>query len=210
MNNRPLVAVALGCAVAAFASLPSRSVYACSAGPDWNPVEESDLIIAGTIRGWETAPPPDGLPEDFPFETVRLAIDVEDVLKGEAPARIEAIDTASLDSATMTWHGGSGACGALDADPTGQYVFMGLSYDDAGNLRTNRLLVFYIGTRAEFASFRADRTAEILTSFGLTRLPSTGNGGLVGTSAPDKEVLTIATLLIALGVGGLSLLRRTA
>lgn len=215
MNLRvagPLLA-ASAVTMAAYGAAPVRSVYACSAGPDWNPVEESEIIVSGVILGWEKADVA-GFPEDAHVRPIRVELAVEESLKGEAPERLSFIDGGSLanlpESEGQMWWGSSGACGSFDADPTGMYVFMGLSHDDEGRWRSGRLTTFYVGERSEFAGFRQERTAEILGSFGLQRLPSAGDGTLAPTSQPDYERLALATFLIALGLGGLKLLRRTA
>jgi hypothetical protein len=209
----PLVA-ASAVALAAYGVAPARTAFACSAGEDFNPVADSDVIVSGVILGWEETNLP-GFPEDAHVKPIRVEMQVEDTLKGEASGRISFVDSGSLMNLPPTedgylWDGSGGACGAFNTEPTGEYVFLGLSYDDAGNLRSNLLRVFYIGERSQFAGFRYERMAEILGAFGLTRLPATGDGAMATPGAPDGELIAIATLLIALGVGGLSLLRRTA
>lgn len=192
-----------------FAALPARPAFACSVGPDWNPVAESDIIISGVVTGWQRVPHPAGSP-DMGFDAIRLSIAVEDVLKGEAGGNLAAVDTASLHKDTGQWLGSSGACGAFNADPTGLYVFLGLRRAEDGSLRTSLPQMFFIGERESFAGARYVRTGEILTSFGLTRLPATGHGSMASqASQPDYFVLVLAGTLFAAGLGSLKLARRT-
>jgi hypothetical protein len=188
----------------AFVVQPARRVLACSAGADFNPIAASDVIISGTILGWTPE-----LPAAAPFTTVVVDIEVEDVLKGEVGPRLTAVDTASLHTETQQWHGGGGPCGAFSADPTGQFVFMGLSLDENGWLATSLPLTFYIGERSEFAGVRYERIAEVLAPLGLTRLPATGQGGTAEARAVDSGLLAVAAVLMAAGLSSLRLLRRT-
>ncbi len=200
-------------ALVAHGAAPVRSTFACDRGADFNPVAASDVIVSGLVLGWAEADLLPDIPEGVFVEPVLIDFQVEDVLKGEAPERIRFLDTGSLASDTSLsdrWVGTAGACGAFEADPTGQYAFLGLTRDADGNLRSSGPLVFYIGERSQFAGFRYERTAEILGAFGLKRLPAAGYGTMARASAPDYELLAFATLLIAFGLGGLVQLRRTA
>lgn len=56
--SRGLPAAALVLAWAGLLILsPARPVVACSAGPDFNPVTDSTVIVAGRISGWEVGEP---------------------------------------------------------------------------------------------------------------------------------------------------------
>ena len=192
---------------------PGR-VYACSAGDDFNPVAESDVIVSGVVLGWAEA---GILPQGVSMKPILVDFQVDEVLKGDGvPGQINFLDTGSLanDPANVLdnqWAGTSGSCGAFAADPTGQFALLGLTRDADGNLRSSLPQVFYIGERSEFAGFRAERTAEILQSFGLTRLPEAGDGALYSppSTGVNYSELAVATLLTALGFGGLGILRRT-
>lgn len=124
----------LAAAVALMASamlMPLRpsTVHACSAGQDWDPVAESEVIVAGRITGWvEVASLPD-TPSSFPFQAIRVELAVDDVIKGGPVANIDFIDAASLgkEGGLPDWRGSGGACGAFNEDPTGSYAIPGPS-----------------------------------------------------------------------------------
>ena len=215
MNLRaagPLVA-ASAVAFTAFGMAPVRGVHACSGGPDWNPVAESEVILSGVIQGWEETTI-EGFPEGAHVKPIRVDLAVEERLKGEAPSRFSFVDTGSLTNVPAgqepMWSGSSGACGAFNADPTGMYVFMGFSRDETGTRRSNLLTTFYIGDRAGFEAFRGGDMAEfLLGTYGLERPPATGHGASRDDGATDYTLLMFAALLIAFGAGGLKLLRST-
>lgn len=127
--------------------------YACSAGEDFDPVAQSDLIVIGQITAWTPRPE---LRVMEMFTPVELTIDVWSVVKGSAGRTITVIDQASYapDHARMVehkplyrdeWLGSSGACGAFDSDPAGAYVILGLNLHEDGTYRTSRPISFYVG-----------------------------------------------------------------
>ncbi len=96
----------------------ARSVSACSAGPDYNPVADSDVIVAGTVLGWERGgsgalPSP---PSGFPFVPIRVALRVEQHFKGSTAAEIVISDQSSLHG--QLGQSGWGAARALAARST--------------------------------------------------------------------------------------------
>lgn len=206
------LAAASAIALAAFGTSPARPAYACTPGEDFNPVAESDIIVSGVILGWEETDAQEYQPPESSLKTIRVDLRVEDVVKGEAADTISFLDSGSLmnippDERGYVWAGSSGACGAFNADPTGHYVFMGLHRDEDGNLRSSLPRVFFIGERSAFAGSRYERTGEILSSFGLTRLPAAGHGSAYEAAGArvDAPLLTLGTFLVALGLGSLAL-----
>jgi hypothetical protein len=194
-----LAAAAL--AALAFTATPPGRALACSAGPDWNPVAQSDVIVAGRVAGWQPAQA-DLSPQMF--QPIRLTIAVDQMVKGASTQTIEAIDAASLlredHAADGSWAGSSGACGAFNADPAGMYVVLGLTHAPDGSLRTNLLLNFYTGTEPP-GGFRLERMREVLGSFGLMSLPALGSGGyLAQTDSASDSFDTYAPAFIGWAV----------
>ena len=157
-----------------------KAVFACSTGPDFNPVESSEVIVMGTVTGWEEVSSPSGPPT---FQPIRLAIQVDRMLKGPPADVLYAYDVASLirhDQGPIAgkWAGAGGACGALDHDPAGKYVVLGLWRSEDGSLVTNRLRTFFIGDKTALTEEREAAILERLSGFGLITPPITGSGGL--------------------------------
>lgn len=148
---RFIALVALATVLALGALLPrfARSAYACSAGPDFNPLAGAEVIVAGRVQGWEKgdeAAMPPALRGGM-FVPVRVALHVEKWLKGVTPAEIIVVDYSSLAelSGRTEWAGASGRCGSFDADPTGQYAVMSLGRLADGTYGAHRLSTFYLG-----------------------------------------------------------------
>ena len=162
----------------------------CSAGDDWDPVEASEVIVGGRIASWERRPDRDGA-----YGAVELHIEVADVWKGALGASDEIIDAASfqddLPGEAPRWVGAAGACGALDSDPTGKYAVFGLSRDEKGYLRTNRLTTFWL----DDAPY--DVAALSAVDRGRFRLPALGFGE--PARSDRNELLLIASLALAGG-----------
>lgn len=98
-----------------------REALACSPRPGYN-INQNDVIAEGWVENVEIA---ESVTRDT-FLPVRVTVRVLRSWKGQSPARIMFTDTASYvaNSAGLgggVWSGSSGACGALDVDPTGKY-----------------------------------------------------------------------------------------
>lgn len=160
--------------VIAAQSLFVAPAFACSAGPDFNPVAEAELIVGGRVTGWE--PLPDGA--SAPFTPIRLTIAVDQQLKGEAGASLQFLDRSSLmrSGGEQVWAGASGSCGAFDGDPTGRYLVLGLDQAPDGVLVSNLMLTFFNG--AEPTGERYTQALDFLATQGLTLTP---------TAAPTSE-----------------------
>ncbi len=193
----PLAAVAIAGLIG---PVGVRPAYACSAGPDWDPIAESDIIVGGRITGWELiekgqdSDPKTGEPVvDGPYDPIRVEMAVARVYKGSAPANIRVIDAASL--LGDEWVGASGACGPFDSDPTGMYFIMGLRIDDLDRYRPNRLLVFHAG----------QEPAESYDDLPLSYLAPLLPGALPTSGGPPPEVAPSSSAapgpaLVALGL----------
>ena len=194
MRVLALTVVALTVAVLGALSVTppaSAAPLHCSAGGDWDPVAESDVIVGGRITSWERRDDVGNVGTSL--AAVELHMDVADVWKGEIRPGEAIIDRASLldlpGQVGLEWAGSSGACGALDHDPTGMYAVFGLQRTDEGYLRTNRLMTFWLQPEPyDVAALSApDRR--------IFRLPELGAG-----SATDANVMIpvgAAAMLIA-------------
>ncbi len=193
--------------VAAY-SLSPTPVYACSGAPPFDPIATSDVIVEGRILGWELAP---DLIATVNFLAIRIDVTVERVWKGQVAGEVITLsDTASLhppfpspDNDEYEWVGGSGACGAFDADPVGFYAIMGLTQRDDGTYGTNRLRVFFWGD--DSGGERYDAALQRMASFpGATALPALGSV----PSADDTggfATLVVAGAVAAIGAALLGL-----
>jgi len=197
------LSIVLICTLAAAAGLSHlavRDASACSADEEWDPIAESDVIAGGRIAGWTPAP----LAGDARgmFVPVVLDLRVEHVWKGAVGAPI--VDETSLtaqpvawDGETVTavrwaWAGSAGACGALNADPTGMYAVLGLHRQPDGRLRTNLLTTFYIDPRPYDPAGVRGLSERI-------GLPATGHGRAGGGDA--TALAALAALAAATGTG---------
>jgi hypothetical protein len=194
--------------------------YACSVGPDYDPIDESDGIVEGRITGWspienvtrwdpKTGPEPLNDPNYYgPYDPIRVHMQVERVYKGVAPRQLDVVDGASLEiydhEPRHVWVGASGACGAFDFDPTGVYAVLGLRKDAFGRYRPSLPLVFFIGDDPEGEHY--DRALERLASLAPGTLPSSG-GPPPESSRFAIPLPAVATGLALLAAGSLIALR---
>ena len=181
--SRVAVVVALLVLSVGQAASWARPVFACSGGGALDQVAASDVIVGGQVLGWTALPEGAGRGG---FVPVRLEMRIDHAWKGSPGPPI--VDSTSLmllptfDGAGVTtgyrieWAGSSGACGALDDDPTGMYAVFGLSRLPDGSLRTHLLTRFYIGIEPYGAT-----ALPRLQGLGL---PATGSGGATGDSMP--------------------------
>ncbi|MEX1253974.1 MAG: hypothetical protein WEE64_06510 [Dehalococcoidia bacterium] len=198
--------------ITAFAVSPRRA-FACSAGPEYDPVATSDVIVEGRFLGYDVLP--DTPPGNNNYLTVRVKMDVAHVLKGSVAGDVIAlVDPFSLSlplsgHTKYEWIGSSGACGAFNEDPTGQYAVMGLSRNDDGTYRPSLLDSFYIGEGPQDPEYQ--RALQRLRSFpGAASLPSLGLGPARrgGFDALPTVGSVIAAVGLAAVVAGLVLRTR--
>ena len=183
MQRAVLVSLAVAFAgVLALDGAEPRVALACSAGSDWDPIADSDVIVEGRITGWTEA----GESSAPMFTTVQVYLDLQKTWKGNATTTF--VDpTSRLKGPADAWGGGGGACGVFDEDPTGAYVILGLSYSPAGQgqLVSNRLKVLYMGEASEGERYEA--ALERLASLSSVRPPVTGSGDLLNNN-PDSSL----------------------
>lgn len=91
--------------------------YACSAGPDFNPVAEADLIVGGHITAWQRLLPV----ADCLFTPIQLTMAVDRRLKGDADPTLQSVEPSRLSAMgdQEVSVGSSGACGVFESDLTG-------------------------------------------------------------------------------------------
>ena len=192
-------------------SLAPTPAYACSAGPDFDPIATSDVIVEGRFLDWELAP---DLNRGDAYLGIRVEMAVQRVWKGQVAGEIiTMVDSASLGPPypghdEYEWIGASGACGAFDADPTGLYAIMGLSQRDDGTFGPSRFLYFYLGDDA--GGERYDLALQRMASYpGAAALPALGSGPDASVPGP-AATLTVAVIMAMMGTAllGLAVLSR--
>jgi hypothetical protein len=204
-----LTAAVLFLGIAAWYGTSTPAAYACSAGDDFNPVAESDLIVVGTIVGWRPVETPSdeiygGKTGTSPFQTVAVTVQIDEVLKGTASHRTEFLDLSSRLKDPLPngnqWGGSGGSCAAFGADPTGRYVIMGLKREDDGSLRSGGIFKrFFLGDRDQLSGETYDCVRASLARYGLTTLPSVGHGPTPTAAGSDYLVLVLASILSLAG-----------
>lgn len=213
VSMRRLMLAALAVA-AVLVSLSPRAALACSAGPDYNPVAESEVIVVGQLTEWR---------EDdhirFPalvgsgFVPIRLTLRVERVLKGSTPATLAVVDHASLRRQPPApnlpertfWAGGAGACGSFDEDPTGKHAVLGLARNADGTYQAHRIHTFYLGE--QHPALVWDAVVARLTHWGPVAFPLTGAGARARYDAQAPSEFLAALAADALLIVGAMLLR---
>ena len=141
------------------------------------------------------------------YTPVEITLRVERLLKGSAPNPLTFVDPRSavqLPDGTVLWGGASGACGILDADPTGQYALIVFRRDTESRLTVNRIDGASFGNGPD--ALRVRELRQRITAQLRPGLPNTGRGG-ARVDAPLSWNVGIG--LVALVVlGGTSIVRR--
>lgn len=192
--------------VAALIAPPTRPAFACSAGPDYNPVAESEVIVVGRLTGWREADASASSPDGSLYLSIRVTMAVERALKGSTPPAITIVDRASLlripaqanRPEEMFWAGSAGACGSFDDDPTGRYAVMRLWREADGTYRPNRIHTFYLGDQPPVVVWPA--IVARLTQWGPVSLP------LTGAAVRARYDHDVPSILVASLVGGIAIL----
>jgi hypothetical protein len=201
---RALIVTVASLAVIALAALAASAAPAdaaplrCSAGGDWNPVEASDVIVGGRITSWERRA---DIGDRGAVGAVQLHMEIAHVWKGAVRPGEAIVDPASylLAPGPDVWAGASGACGALDHDPTGMYAVFGLTRSQDGYLRTNRLTTFWLQPEPY------DPAALSSPERRIFRLPSLGSQAAVGR---NPTLLFCAAAMLLAGCTTMGIARR--
>ncbi len=213
-----ITAVAGLAAVMGIAALSTQTtpVHACSAGPDFDPIAESAIVVGGRLTNWEIAS--GEAHEDLTtgsFPDVRVHMSVDQIFKGPSDLeQVSFIDSNSLIIAVGTdgedvWSGSGGGCGAFNADPKGVYALMGLFRSADGEYSSGLPRTFFLGD--EPAGEAYDRALERMASWpaaaslpalGTGTAPSTTSNHLVVGAAALGVALLAASFAIRFGTGG--------
>lgn len=154
LSSRRL-ALAVAAAIALLALFPQRAA-ACSAGPSFEPVEYTQLLVLGRVSSIAI-----GGTTQFGFREAVVRLDVEHVYRGAALPTLRFVDSASVSIArdargndVLAYAGGSGACGTIDADPVGRQVLIALALGDDGRWHANRLYGALYGEGLDRLAYR--------------------------------------------------------
>ncbi len=175
----------------------ARRALACSAGPDFDPIQDSDIIVEGRLVGYEvlSETPPESI-----YLPVRVDIDIQRVYKGSVTTEVLGIfDYGSLiaDSSGYVWSGAGGSCGAFDSEPTGRYGIMGLIKRKDGTYASNRLLWFFFGDGPNGEAYqRALTRLSLLPGAGFG--PGNDDSG-IGFLVPAAGLAATGALLLLAG-----------
>lgn len=192
---------------------------ACSAGPDFDLVKDSDLIVGGRFAGWELDDQSGGFTQVYEpkqseglvlaYAGIRARMLVDRVFKGFAASEIVVTSANTLEvydhEPKYVWIGSSGACGAFDSDPTGRYAIMGLWASDDGTYSAFTGSWFYSGDNPppDFED-RGNRTLSRLKPMLPGYLP--GTGGILGR----RDDFPLPAAVVAATLGPLALLAAAA
>jgi hypothetical protein len=179
-----------------------RAALACSVGPDFDPIAESEIIVGGYVTSWRERPDLRGPAVAPGFMPVEIDLRVDHSWKGSYDGdpiidprsfRVEVVENTGE---TLRHWGSGGSCGALGGEPVGLYAVFGLRRDELGNWSPSLPLTFYLN--------RAPYDPASVTAYGRPlALPVAG----APTAAGDNEsrvpvVLAVASGLIAVAASG--------
>jgi hypothetical protein len=146
---RASIRLTVACLLLVISTAPplARPMFACSPVPGYNPVSDSDLIVAGRFLGWErtgeTAPNGDVY--------VRLRLAVDQVFKGGTDGDVITLSHRLLPDGRWGIH----SCDPFGRDPTGTYVLIGLRRLTSGDYAAWSLRLFASGADSGSAAYRA-------------------------------------------------------
>ena len=182
--------------------LTARPARACS-GPPYD-VNRADVIAEGWVEHVEIGPESS---EFGAFHPVQVTLRVVRSLKGDAPTPLVFTDANSYFSdpgggPNGFWAGSSGACGILDADPTGQYALIVFERRDGKLLTTPVMGAIFRDapddpTVDRFRTYLEDRLAPG-ASPRVVPVDSSWNGWL--TSATWPYLLAGAVIAVTLSL----------
>src|SRR5829696_2593354 len=146
---RSIIRLVLLLAVMASAVAPllARPAFACTPVPSFNPVSDSDVVVAGRVTGWErTGAPPTtiGIP-------IRIRLAVDEVFRGSAESEIAIFDDSLRPDGRWI---GADNCKPFNSDPTGSYVLMGLTRRPAGGYAGSIYARLSYGDEPSSAAYR--------------------------------------------------------
>jgi hypothetical protein len=173
-----------------------RVAHACSA-PEWDPIAEADVIIAGRVVDMRLAGAPPATGEQVP---VWVDFQVDRYLKGSGPRDLSVLDPRSVvfpekrtadeiarfEGAVFLGDGGS--CGALDADPRGTYWVTGLYLQDGVHV-LHRLITFSITEAGANEPAVRDALDRIEERLGPGVVPAATGHGVPAQVRPSAPIV---------------------
>lgn len=175
--------------------LTAVPAHACSAGLDFNPVVEADVIVGGRVTMWERL----ASETPSPFIPIQVTMEVDQHWKGTTATTIQFIDRTSLVSsgAGATWAGSSGACGLFDNEPTGQYLVLGVDRTADGAYVSNLMLRFFRGSAPAGDAYRQalNRLTALQQLLTPTVEPTLPTATGIPTTAPPPTSTALPTTL---------------
>jgi hypothetical protein len=140
------LAVLVAALLAGIAPWLARSAYACTPVPTFNPVSDSDVIVAGRILDWQRT----GEMGSAFSVPIRLRLTVDQVFKGTLGDDLIIVQSFSLQQNGM-W---LGLCDTFHADPAGKYVVIGLRRSADGTYGQIGFTLFSIGAETGSAAYQ--------------------------------------------------------
>lgn len=133
------------------------SAAACSAGPDFDPRDRTELLVLGRARSIEL-----GARTTAGFVEATLTLEIIRTIRGTASSPLRFVDSSSVSvyrdpytgKDTIEFAGGSGACGTIDEDPVGRYVLIALARGEDSRWHANRLSGAIYTDQPDYAMYR--------------------------------------------------------
>jgi len=141
-------------ALALLAANPQPAA-ACSAGPDFDPRDHTQVLVLGRARSMEL-----GARTAIGFVEATVTLDVVHIFRGTAASPLRFVDRNSVSierdprTGKPAFSGGSGACGTIDDDPVGKYVLIALARGEDSRWHANRLFGAIYTDQPEYAMYR--------------------------------------------------------
>jgi hypothetical protein len=130
---------------------------ACSAGPDFDPRDHTELLVLGRVGSIEL-----GARTNIGFVEATVTLEIVRTFRGTSSSPLRFVDGSSVyvyqDPYTgkdkIEFAGGSGACGTIDDDPVGRYVLIALSRGDDARWHANRLYGAIYTDQPDYPAYR--------------------------------------------------------
>lgn len=204
----------------------ATDVYAFSVGPDFDLVEDSDLIVGGRFTGWELDSDSGGAAQVYDpkqsgglvlaYAGIRAKMAVDSVFKGTASSEITVASSNTLNvydhEPKYVWIGPAGACGAFGSDPTDVYAIMGLSAKDDGTYGAAIFTWFYSGDNppSDFENRSLSRLKPLLPGYPPSSSPEHPDDSLDPPAPPDSAEFPVLPSVALAVIGPLAFLAGAA
>ena len=199
----PLAFLALAAALLHAQVIPA---HACVPAPNDLVIERAELVIAGTITGWE--PAPDIEPPQGGMVPLRLHMTIAASYKGGAPGEVTFLDLWSRVrrewDGMEVWGTLTDCPGNFQKDPTQKAALLALGRDPNYGPVTFR--VFYLGDSLEGQKY--EQSVAGVTELVIAGLPR--GGGPPAAARQSGTGLPRLPVALASGAGGAALLAASA